>query len=414
MPANEKTRLNSYAIWTVVALLVIAAIVFIRYKTRDRIVIRTATVTRQSLESSTPANGKVEPIHEYQAHAAFPGVVKRLYVQVGDKVPAGTLLVTMDDTDIQSRLAGAAVSISTAKIGLDATQHNGTQEERLAAAGDLERAKSQKQQTASDLAALQQLQQKGAASAAEVAAAQQRLQTATSTLDGLQARSDRRYSPSELERARQQLTNAEADQAAAKRSYEAANIRAPFAGTVYSVPVAEYDYVPAGEDLLDIADLNQIQVRAYFDEPEIGKLAVGQKVKIVWAAKPLKTWHGHIDQVPSTVIAYGTRNVGECLITVDDAQGDLLPNTNVTVTVTTSQSSNVLSVPREALHTDGPSDYVFRVVNNKLVRTAVQIGVLNLARVEILSGLKENDVVALSAADSNSELSNGLRVKIVE
>src|SRR6185312_4108062 len=135
----------------------------------------------------------------------------------------------------------------------------------------------------------------------------------------------------------------------------------------YSVPVSAYDFVPAGEDLLDLADLNKIQVRAYFDEPEIGKLAVGQAVKIEWAAKPLQVWHGHISIAPTTVITYGTRNVGECLITVDDARGDLLPNTNVTVTVTTSQRFNVLSVPREALHTEGVSDFVYRVVDGKLV-----------------------------------------------
>ena len=145
------------------------------------------------------------------------------------------------------------------------------------------------------------------------------------------ARSKGRFSADEVDRARQQLANARADQAAALSSYAGANIRTPISGTVYSVPVAEYDYVPSGEDLLDIADLNLIQIRAYFDEPEIGKLAVGQPVTIVWDAKPNKLWHGHIEQVPTTVITYGTRNVGECLITVDDARGDLLPNTNVTV-----------------------------------------------------------------------------------
>lgn len=413
MPVKDKTHRNPYVTWTTVAVLVVAAVALTRWITRDRVAVRVSRVSRQTLESTTSTNGKVEPIHEYQAHSAFAGVVKRLYVQVGDKVSAGELLVTMDDTDIRSRLAGADVSISTAKIGLDATQHNGTQEERLALAGDLERATLQRQQAASDLASLQQLEQRGAASAAEVAAAQQRLQTATSNLEGLHARGERRYGPSDLERARQQLANAEADKAAAERSYDAANIRSPINGTVYSVPVAEYDYVPAGEDLLDVADLNQIQVRAYFDEPEIGKLANGQQVKIVWDAKPNATWHGHIAQVPSTVITYGTRNVGECLITVDDASGDLLPNTNVTVTVTTSQSSNVLSIPREALHTDGPQDYVYRIVNNKLVRTPVHLGVVNLTRVEIISGLKENDVVALSAT-SNRDLSNGLPVTIVQ
>jgi HlyD family secretion protein len=97
---------------------------------------------------------------------------------------------------------------------------------------------------------------------------------------------------------------------------------------------------------------------------------------------------------------------------VDDARGDLLPNTNVTVTVTTSQRFNVLSIPREALHTEG-GDFVYRVIGGKLVRTPVQIGVVNLTRAEILSGLTEKDTVALSAT-SNRELSNGLAVKIVE
>lgn len=413
MPSREKPRRNPYIVWTLFAIAVILAVLAIRWLTRERVGIRVASASRQNLESTTSTNGKVEPIHEYQAHSAFSGVVKRLYVGVGDKVSAGSLLVTMDDTDIRARLAGAAVSISSAKVGLETTEHNGTQEEQLALSGDIERATMQKQQAASDVTALQQLQQKGSASAAEVASAQQRLQTTTSSLNDLLARRKGRFSGSELDRAKQQVANAQAEQASAQRSFAAANIRSPIAGTVYSVPVAEYDYVPAGEDLLDVADLNQIQVRAYFDEPEIGKLAVDQKVKIVWDAKPNRTWHGHIDQVPATVIAYGTRNVGECIITVDDAQGELLPNTNVTVTVTTSQSNNVLSVPREALHTDGPRNFVYRISGGKLARTPVQIGVVNNTRVEITTGLNGNDVVALSAT-SNRDLADGLPVKVVE
>lgn len=413
MPPREKTRNNSYLIWSALLILVVAIVFTVRRLTRERVGIRTATVTFQNLDSSTSTNGKVEPIHEYQAHAAFPGVVQKLYVGVGDKVVAGTLLAKMDDSEIKARLAASALSISSARVGLNTTEENGSQEERIALANDISRAKMQQQQAASDLAALKQLQQKGAASAGEVASAQQRLDTATTSLDGMTARTKNRFSPAEIDRAKQQLVNAQADRAAAQNSYAGANIHSPISGTVYSVPVSEYDYVPAGEDLIDIADLNLIQIRAYFDEPEIGKLAEGQPVKIVWDAKPLKTWHGHIEQVPTTVIAYGTRNVGECLITVDDARGDLLPNTNVTVTVTTSQHNNVLSIPREALHTNGAQNYVFRIVKNKLVRTPVQIDAVNLTRVEIKSGLKENDVVALSAT-SNSDLTDGMLVKPVE
>jgi HlyD family secretion protein len=292
-------------------------------------------------------------------------------------------------------------------------QQNGSQDERLGMTGDLNKAKLEQQQAAKDLAALQRLQQKGAASASEVSSAQQRLENANASLANLESRSKGRFSPDEMARAKEQLADARAQRAAALSSYAGANIRSTITGTVYSVPVSEYDYVNAGEDLVDVADLNRVRVRAYFDEPEIGNLVNGQPVKIVWDAKPGKTWQGHIYRTPTTVITYGTRNVGECIITVDDAKGDLLPNTNVIVTVTTREDDHVLSVPREALHTDGPQSYVFRVVNNRLVRTPVQVALANLTRAEITSGLSVNDVVALNALN-NTDLTNGLAIKPVE
>jgi len=414
MPQPEKKRVNSAVLWGLVCLAIVAVIFAVHTMSRDRIEVRAADATFQNLVSDVSTNGKVEPTHFFQAHAAAPGVVERLYVQVGDVVKTGAMLVKMDDSDIETRLANSQLSIDTAKIGLNTVEHNGTQEERLGMASDISRAKLQQKQAASDLAALKQLQQKGAASASEVASAQQRLDSATNSLQSLSERSNGRFDASDKTRAQQQLADAEAEHAAAVSSYAGANIRTPIAGTVYSVPVSEYDYVQAGEDLVDVADLTQVLVRAYFDEPEIGKLAEGQLVKIVWDAKPDKTWHGHIYRAPTTVITYGTRNVGECLITVDDAKGDLLPNTNVTVTVTTREVDHVLSIPREALHTDGPqNDYVFRVTDGKLVRTPVQVGVTNLTRVEIKSGLKPKDVVALNALN-NTDLKDGLLVKSVE
>jgi HlyD family secretion protein len=189
-------------------------------------------------------------------------------------------------------------------------------------------------------------------------------------------------------------------------------VRAPFPGTVYSVPVTQYQFVPAGETLLQMADLTKLEVKAYFDEPEIGKLQVGQPVKIVWDAKQGQLWHGHVVQAPTTIIAYGgTRNVGECIIAVDDARGDLLPNTNVTVTVTEQRSDNVLSLPREALHTDGDKNFVFRLVKDRLEQTPVTVGAVNLVSVEITGGLQLGDTVAVRAV-SEADLTDGLHVKV--
>jgi HlyD family secretion protein len=413
MPTTETRRLNPYALAGIIVALVFVGVMGIRMVTGDVVEIRAAAVTHQNLISTIPTNGRVEPIEPFRAHAQGPGVVEKIYVHVGQKVKKGELLLKMQDSDAVSRLATAKASLSSAQATLHDLQQGGTQEERLSMASDLTRAQQQKDQAERSLSSLRELQQKGAASASEVTAAEQRLESANATLKSIQQRQTNRYSSTDRSKVQAQVKDAQASVVAAESTYGNDNIRTPIAGTVYSIPVSAYDFVNAGESLMDVADLRRIQVRAYFDEPEIGKLAVGQAVKIIWDAKSNQVWHGHISRAPSTVITYGTRNVGECIITVDDAQEDLLPNVNVNVSVTVSQRFNVLSVPREALHTEGTSDYVYRVVQGKLVRTPVQVGVLNLTRVEILSGLTEKDTVALNAT-SNRDLSNGLAVKIVE
>jgi HlyD family secretion protein len=79
--------------------------------------------------------------------------------------------------------------------------------------------------------------------------------------------------------------------------------------------------------------------------------------------------------------------------------------------VTELSRNDVLSLPREALHTEGMSDFVYKIVDNHLIRAQVQVGVTNLTRFEILAGLNEGDVVALGAT-TEADLSNGLRVKV--
>jgi HlyD family secretion protein len=412
MPTTETRRLNPLLLWIIFLTVLVLAFIIARSWTRDVTEIKAEAVSRQNLVSSVSTNGKVEPIDEFQAYAPIAGVIAKVYVQVLQKVKVGDLLLKMDDSDAVAKLATANATLRTAEATLHDMEQGGSQEEHIALTGDLSRTQLEQQQATKNLAALKQLEQKGAASPSEVAAAEQRLQAANSSLQGVQLRSTQRYSSADKVRIEAQVADARAAVAAAESSYAAFNIRTPQAGTVYSIPVSTYDFVPAGETLVAVADLNKIQVHAYFDEPEIGKLAVGQAVKIVWDAKPNQTWHGHISIAPTTVITYGTRNVGECIITVDDARGDLLPNTNVVVTVTIAQRTNVLSIPREALHTEG-GNFVYRVVGNRLVRTPVQIGILNLTRVEINGGLTEKDTVALGAIN-NHELSNGLLVKIID
>ena len=416
MASNPETRRASpFVLWGAGIAVVALGLFLLRFLTRERISVHTAQVSYQDLNKTSSANGKVEPIYEFEAHALTAGIVQDIYVSPTEKVKPGQLLLRMDDADAKASLARAQSLLQAAELAMSDIEHGGSQDERNTFASDLSRAKIQREQDAASLAALEKLQAQGAASPAEVTAARRRLAMDDSNLHSIEQHSTQRYGDADRARAQAQLADAQAAVAAAQSAVAADDIRSKIAGTVYNIPVSRYDYVPAGDnnDLIYVADLSRLQVTAYFDEPEVGNLADGQPVKIVWEAKPNEAWHGHITTAPTTIIAYGTRNVGECFISVDDPTSDLLPNTNVTVTVTTAQRRHVLSVPREAVHTDSAGNFVYRVIKNKLVRTPVQVGIYNLTREEILSGLSEGDAVALNAT-TNRDLSNGLEVKPVE
>jgi len=247
-----------------------------------------------------------------------------------------------------------------------------------------------------------------------VSAARSRLQTAEASLHAAQLASTSRYSAMDVDRARAALADAEANLASARSVVDKTVVRATSPGTVYDLEAAKTEFVEQGKLLLKMADLTKERVRAYFDEPDIGHIEAGQKIVIKWDARPGREWHGHVVRPPITVITYGTRHVGEVLVSIDDdAGGDLLPNTNVNVTVTTSSEQGVLSIPREALFSRNGQPYVFKVSGNTLVRTQVVTGIVNLTRVAILQGLKDGDQVA-TASLSGQQLQEDVPIKVVK
>lgn len=396
--ATPKRRRSRW-IWLAVIVGLVVLFYFVRMATRSRVPIRTAVVQRSDVKKEIPTNGKVEPQVNFEWHAPYPGTIKALYVHEGEKVPKGKLLLAMNDANASARMATALAGLKNAQANYNAMLAGGTQQQRLALSGELAKAKIERDQAQRDLEALKKLETTGAASANEVASAQQRLEAANASLANLQQRKTNSFSAGDLARAKAAIADAQAAYSAAKQIVDEANPHAPFAGTVYSLPVSTTEYVNQGELLLQMADLSKMQVRAYFDEPEIGQLRVGQPVTIQWDARRGKTWHGHIARVPSTIITYTTRNVGEVLVKIDDANNDLLPNTNVTVTALVANVPNALNIPRDALHGENGQNYVYRVQDGTLRRVKVKTGQVNLTQVEILGGLKEGEVVALGSTN---------------
>jgi len=408
----ERKQLDRKWLWFGAVLLLVLVYFGARSLTRDRLPVRAAEVSQEPLATTHSTNGRVEPDHNIEIHAPIAAVVKAVYVQAGDTVPAGRLLMQLDDIDARAKVASADSAVKAAQASLEAATQNGTLEQRQGVAAEIARDKLDRNQAQHDLDALTKLSTTGAAAPSEVAAARQRLATAEGNLHAAEQSAQSRYSPAEVARAQAALQDAEAGRQAAQQVLAQTSEHAPSAGTIYSLNVNATEFAEQGKLLLQMADLHQERVRAYFDEPEIGVLAVGQPILIKWDAKPGRVWHGHIERTPITVTTYGTRNVGEVLIHIDDADNQLLPDTNVTVTVTTSSEANALSIPREALRSENGKTYVYKINGDELKKTFVVTGAINLTQVAIVSGLKDGDLVAIGTT-TGQPLQEGVSIKRV-
>lgn len=410
--AKERKQLDRRWLWLGAGIILIVVFFSVRSMTRERLQVRIAHVEHAPLASTVSTNGRVEPITNYQYFAPLAAAVKGVYVQPGDQVPAGKVLLVLDDMQARARLASAESGVKTAQAALEAATQNGTLEQRQANSAEIARERLDVEQAQRNLDALTKLSQTGAASPSEVNSAKQQLSSAQAALSASETSGKGRYSPAEVARAQAALSDAEANAAAARQVVEQASYRAPIAGTVYSIDTRPTEFAEQGKVLLQMADLHHLRIRAYFDEPDIGRLAVGQSIQIKWDAKPGKVWQGHITRIPVNVVTYTTRNVGEVLVDLDNAEG-LLPETNVTVTVTTSSESDALSIPREALYSESGKPYVFKVVGDELQRTPVQTGTLNLTQVAILSGLNQGDTVA-TGTTTGQPLQTGVPIKAAQ
>ncbi len=407
-PVNGK-RTGIILIALVLAVVVLAAFVSLR---RSQVPIRVGHAERATITASIATNGKIEALDNFEAHAPTATTVKKVLVQQGQWVKPGQMLLQLEDANARLQAARAEAQLKGAQADFTAVEGGGTKEEVLTTRNALVKAQADRDLAQRNLQAMQRLLQTGAASQAEVDAAQNQVQVADANVHYLQQKLSGRYSQQEVGHVEAQRTEARASLAAAQQLLKNSNVSAPREGMVYSLPMQQGGFVNAGDLLVQVADLHKVQVRAFVDEPEIGKLQKGQEVEVTWDALAGRVWKGALDTLPSTVVQRGTRMVGEVTCVVDNSDLKLLPNTNVNVAVITARVENVLTVPRESVHQDAKGQYVYQVVNGVLRRREVRTSVSNLTQIAVTGALTDGAVLALGATNLRS-LENGMAVKPV-
>src|SRR6266849_3777707 len=221
LSANHNTFFTRHRLLIWAAGIVAAVVVLASFMSRGDVVpVRTATVERGTIRSVVSTNGKVEPLQSFEAHAPVGTTVKRLLVREGDRVKRGQLLAQLDDADASSQAARALAQVRAAQAAMSAVQSGGNREEVLTLESQLVKARTQRD-------------------------------TSQRNVDA-------------------QKSEAQSAYAAAENILRQLNIRAPFDGIVYSLPVHQGSYVNPGDLVLQEADLSKVLVRAFVDEPDVG------------------------------------------------------------------------------------------------------------------------------------------------
>ena len=269
-----------------------------------------ATVERASISVSVGSSGVVEPLATVEVKSKASGEILELFVETGDYVEEGALLVHIDPRTVRNRLAQAEAALKAAQSRRQISVSQMKRAERLVKSGTFTEA-------------------------------------------------DYEQAALELANAEAQVVSTEVDVENARIAVDDTEIRAPVTGTVIMKPVEKGQVISSptqdfagGTLLMSMADLSAVQIRALIDETDIGKVRVGMQAEVTVAAYPNQPFVGEVVKIEPQAVVEQNVTMFAVLLSISNSEGMLMPGMNAEVEISVAERQNVLAVPLMALRTD--------------------------------------------------------------
>lgn len=355
----------------------------------SRVLVQVAVARRADLLAQVQCDGVLEAPPEGELRASEPGLVAEAPVLNGTKVRTGEVLL---------RLANPALAAQQRHAGAELARLQG---EIAAAAAALQQATAEAQHLRGVVAGDRRLLDGGAIPRAQLdddelasrdAAARER--AATERLAALRGPSG-------------EAGLARAAAAAAEGQAAALVLRAPRDGTVYGLPARVGETVQEGQLVASVVEPERPRVRLRVDQPDVPRVAAGQRLVVTFAGLPGRRWTGQVTRVIPVLRRADGREIGEVTGEISDPARLLPLNASVDAVIVLAQASNVLSVPRAALYREGDRRFVYLLRRSHVHRREVTVGLVGLNDVEITGGLTAGERVAIAG---ETPLVEGLRV----
>lgn len=405
---------------------------------------QTTTVRRGSFAATVSAAGNISAVNQIALPFQTSGVVTQVNVTVGSLVKKDQVLMELDSTDLtlalknaqagwasaqanheqttadlNYALRNAQTSLETAKANLDAATAKNAQNPNslLIAKASLDKALITLQQAQAEYNKIAWRADVGMSSqAATLQQATIDYQTALANFrmsevtinDTALKEAQAQYASAQiaLEQAQKNLdTKMRAAQASldsaklaleqAQRNLDKAKIVAPFDGAVAAVNYSLGDSV-GSTAAVTVVDLAHLQIKVTVAEVDLAKIKLGNPAQVTLDALPGKTYNAQVIAIsPSGTVTQGVVNY-PVLLELTDADAAIKPGMTANLTIEVERRDNVLLIPTRAVRTQGNQKIVTVRADGQLIQTRVTTGLSSDTFIEVVSGLKEGDVVIVT------------------
>ncbi|MGE5734640.1 MAG: efflux RND transporter periplasmic adaptor subunit [Acidobacteriota bacterium] len=356
-----------------------------------------AKVEKGDLAKSVVATGKVEPITKVEVKSKASGIVKKLLVDAGDRVKKGQLLAQLDKEEISAQVAQSHAGLQAAQASLKSAE------------ADFERAKVDAE--GPDVPLLKRAYERATGMAKDGV-------VSTSALEDAQKNYEMALNKQNGAKAQVTVLKAKIAQAAAQVAQDKANLEqleeqlsytdiiSPIDGVVLSRNVEMGDAVSSilvlGSSatlVMTLGDTSEVYVKGKVDESDIGKVYLGQPARIKVESFKDKTFSGKVTKISPMGVEKDNVTTFEVRVSINNPGGELKAEMTANAEIILEEHKNVLQIPEGSIVYDNQKKASVEVPDPKgkegKRKVAVNIGISNGAKTELLSGLKEGDQVVL-------------------
>jgi len=368
-------------------------------------------VERGSVAKSVVATGRIEPLSKVEIKSKASGIIEYLYVNAGDTVREGQLLVELDKETLEAQLREARAFLNAAESQLQEMQSQG---KTLRA--NLEKARLEAETRDYDFMVAeyrrhQGLHSEGLISKSEFDAVEQKMRAAEVARNALLAAVKVREAELEqnartINTAGAQVAQAQAQHERAEENLKYASIRSPINGVVLSRELEVGDAVSSilqlGSNatlIMTLGDVRELYVKGQVDETDIGLVKVGQTVRLTVDAYKNRTFQGQVFRIAPMGEEKDNVTRFEVRVSIQNDLDLLRVNMSANAEIVLEEHKEVLVIPESTLIYNEKRE-TFVEIPDLATRTGrrqvpVKTGISNGARTELISGLGFGDQLIL-------------------